>query len=143
MSLPDDRLVRFGVSLDNSLLDAFDARNAERGYTSRSEAIRDLIRDCLVTEDWEKGKEPVVAVVSVVFDHHNHELPNALSDQQHQQHDIVISTTHVHLDRHNCLEVILLRGKAEQVRKLGEHLVSLRGVKHGRVFLTTTGRGLK
>jgi CopG family transcriptional regulator, nickel-responsive regulator len=136
-------LKRFGVSLDESLLEEFDRHIEERGYTNRSEAIRDLIREKLVTEEWELDEAEVAGTVSLVYDHHLLDLPNRLTDVQHDHHDLVISTLHVHLDHHNCLEVLLLKGPAAKVRELGEKLTSTRGIKHGKFNLTTTGQKLK
>ena len=135
-------LVRFGVSLDSELLAAFDGRNGRKGYDNRSEAIRDLVRDCLVEEEWRKSTGRMIGVVSLVFDHDRLELSKTLTHAQHRQHALIVSTTHVHLDERNCLEVLILRGKAGPVRKLAEGLISRRGVKHGKLFMTTTGKKL-
>ncbi len=136
------QLARFGVSLDSGLLKRYDALIQEKGYTNRSEALRDLIRDQLVAEEWRAGPEEAVAVVSLVYDHHQLDLPKRLMDMQHDQHDMVLSTLHVHLDPHGCLEVLILRGPGRKVRTLADKLASTRGVKHGKVTLTTTGRTL-
>ena len=135
-------LVRFGVSIDADLLEKFDKLNARKGYENRSEALRDLVRECLVAEEWGKQSGETVAVVSLVFDHHKLELPKQLADVQHKKHTLIVASTHVHLDAHNCLEVVILRGKAKEVQALGDQLVSRRGVKHGKMFLTTTGKRL-
>ena len=136
------QLARFGVSLDSDLLRRFDALIEGKGYANRSEALRDLIRDQLVAEEWRAGPEEAVAVVSLVYDHHQLDLPKRLTDMQHDHHDIVLSTLHVHLHRHGCLEVLVLRGRGRKVKTLGDKLASTRGVKHGKVTLTTTGRAL-
>lgn len=136
------RLARFGVSLDSGLLKRFDALIQGKGYTNRSEALRDLIRDRLVEEEWRAGPEEAVGVVSLVYDHHQLDLPKRLMDMQHDNHDVVLSTLHVHLRRHGCLEVLILRGPGRKVKALADRLVSIRGVKHGKVTLTTTGQGL-
>jgi CopG family nickel-responsive transcriptional regulator len=135
-------LVRFGVSVDDDLLKRFDARNKRKGYVNRSEAIRDLIRECLVEEEWRTTRGETVGVVSLVFDHERMELSKTLTHAQHRRHALIVATTHVHLDQHNCLEVLILRGKAQQLRTLAEHLMSRRGVKHGKLFMTTTGKKL-
>ncbi len=135
-------LVRFGVAVDHDLLKKFDARNKRKGYVNRSEAIRDLIRECLVEEEWGKTTGETVGVVSLVFDHDRMELSKTLTHAQHRRHGLIVATTHVHLDEHNCLEVLILRGKARQVRTFAEHLISRRGVKHGKLFTTTTGKKL-
>lgn len=136
------RLTRFGISLDSDLLERFDALMGRRGYTNRSEALRDLIRDELVVEEWRAGEEEAVAVVSLVYDHDQLDLPGRLTDAQHDHHGLVNSSLHVHLDRRSCLEVLVLRGQAKRIRALGDRLVSTRGVKHGKLILTTSGRDL-
>lgn len=137
-----EKAVRFGVSLDSKLLTEFDALIGKKGYTNRSEAIRDLIRDRLVHEQWQQDDTPVAGAVTMVFDHHSMDLPRRLTELQHDHHDLIVSTVHVHLDHDNCLEVLVLKGAAGEVRQLGEKLISTRGIKHGKMTLTTTGKGL-
>jgi len=137
-----EKVTRFGVSLDSGLLEQFDRLNRARGYTNRSEAIRDLIREKLVEEEWKAGDAQVAGTVSLVYDHHFLELPRRLTEIQHDHHELVISTVHVHLDHHNCLEVLVLKGRADEVKAFGESLVSTRGIKHGKLTLTTTGKEL-
>ncbi len=132
-------LERFGVSMDGDLLKQFDAQIERAGYTSRSEAIRNMIRDYLVKQEWEDGDVRVVATVTLVYDHHARDLDSKLTSVQHDAHDLVLCSSHVHLDHHNCLEVVVLAGPADQVRELGQRLISLRGVKHGELTCTTTG----
>jgi CopG family transcriptional regulator, nickel-responsive regulator len=132
-------LVRFGVSLPGELLDRFDSGIHRKGYTSRSEALRDLIRDDLVEREWEKG-EAVVGVIMLVFDHHSRELQNSITDLQHNHLTAIISSQHVHLDHHNCLEVIILKGRADRIRKLADLLKAQRGVKHCSLNMSTTGK---
>ncbi len=141
--MKDDQLTRFGVSLSEALLEEFDRLIEEKGYTNRSEAIRDLIREKLVEEEWQADTAEVAGTVSLVYDHHKLDLPKRLTDIQHDHHDLVLSTLHVHLDHHNCLEVLLLKGPANEVRGLGEKLASTKGIKHGKLTLTTTGKGLR
>ena len=136
-------LVRFGVSLDAALLERFDKLIAGKGYTNRSEALRDLIRDQLVAEEWRGGNDNAVAVVSLVYDHHRLDLPKRLMQEQHNHHDLVNSALHIHLDHHNCLEVLVLRGKAKKIKALADSLGSTRGVKHSKQMLTTTASGLE
>lgn len=135
-------LERFGVSMDEDLLARFDERIGLAGYTSRSEAIRDVVRDYLVQDDWSSEDAEIVGTVTLVYDHHTRHLEDKLTDVQHDHHDSIRCTTHVHLDHHNCLEVIVLSGRAGDVRKLAEQLISTRGVKHGQLTCTTTGREL-
>lgn len=134
-------LMRFGVSLDELLLEKFDNLIKERDYPNRSEAIRDLIREMLVKEQWRKGGEVAGAVV-LVYDHHKRELVNTLTDIQHDHGDIIISTQHVHLDHDNCLEVVVVKGRPLKVQELFQKLRATKGVKHGALNMTTTGKGV-
>src|SRR5436190_18486385 len=129
--MPD--LTRVSISLESALLEAFDRRNAAKGYATRSEAIRDLIRDCLIREQGERSEGEQVAVVTLVYDHHARELAARLIDKQHHHHELVVSTMHVHLGERHCLEVSVLRGPAKEVRHLGEELLATRGVLHGDI----------
>ena len=122
-------LYRFGVSLEKSLIDAFDKHIKASNYRNRSEAIRDLIREELVQEKWTEGGVVAGAVV-MTYDHHKRELVSKMLDIQHDFHDTIISTQHVHLDHHHCLEVIAVRGKAREVERLSTSLKALVGVKH-------------
>ncbi len=135
-------VTRLGVSMEPSLLKAFDRRIKRAGYSSRSEALRDVVRDYLVAGEWEDGTGPVVGTVTLVYDHERRELEKALTDVQHRFHDAIACSTHVHLDRHNCLEVIVVRGTPRQVREIADHLISTRGVKHGKLICSTTGEGI-
>lgn len=136
------RLVRFGVSMEGALVEAFDRLIAERGYASRSEALRDLVRRELVRREWTRPEAEVAATVSLVYEHHEHHLQDLLTQIQHRHHETVVSSTHVHLDAHNCLEVVILRGASRRIQKLAEALLSCRGVKHGGVVATTTGKNV-
>ena len=133
-------LTRISISLESALLDAFDARNAKKGYATRSEAIRDLIRDRLVREEAERAEGEQVAVVTIVYDHHARELAARLIDKQHHHHDIVVSSLHVHLGERHCLEVSVLRGPAAEVRHLGDELLATKGVLHGELMFTSGER---
>lgn len=132
-------LKRFGVSMEDDLLARFDELIAGRGYSTRSEAIRDLVRADLVNAEWSDPDAEVVGTITIVYEHHEHELANVLAELQHEHHEFVVCTTHVHLDAHNCLEVIVVRGRSETVRHVADTLTSTRGVKHGRLVSTTTG----
>jgi len=136
-------LSRIGVAIDTELLDKFDRRIAQRGYTNRSEAFRDLIRDDLVEKTWESPESQVVGTVTLVYDHHVRMLSEKLTDIQHDFHRSILSTLHVHLDHDHCLEVLVVRGKSADVRKVADALISTKGVKHGRLTITTTGSELK
>jgi CopG family transcriptional regulator, nickel-responsive regulator len=133
--MPD--LTRISISLESALLEAFDQRNAVKGYATRSEAIRDLIRDRLIREEAEKAHGEQVAIVMLVYDHHARELAARLIDKQHHHHELVVSSLHVHLGERHCLEVSVLRGPAAEVRHLGDELLAVKGVLHGEVTLTS------
>jgi len=135
-------LSRIGVAIDSELLDRFDQLIAQRGYTNRSEAFRDLIRDELVQKAWEFPDSEVVGTVTLVYDHHVRLLNEKLTDLQHDHHKSILSTLHVHLDHDNCLEVLVVRGVSTEVRKIADALISTKGVKHGRLTITTTGADL-
>src|SRR5712691_2950102 len=132
-----NELTRISISLESSLLDAFDKSNAAKNYPTRSEAIRDLIRDRLIREEAERNEGEQVAVVTLVYDHHARELAARLIDKQHHHHDLVVSSLHVHLGERHCLEVSVLRGPAEKVRHLGEDLLFTKGVLHGEITFTS------
>jgi CopG family transcriptional regulator, nickel-responsive regulator len=138
-------LERIGVSLEDELLARFDALIAEKGYVNRSEAIRDLIRDALVQRSWSEsdGREERVAVVTLVYDHDSSSLAQKLAHIQHENHKAVVSALHVHLDPHNCLEVLVLRGRGKDVIRMGEGLASTKGVKYGKLVPATTGQDLR
>src|SRR5215467_10900697 len=136
-------LSRIGVAIDSRLLDKFDRLIAQRGYTNRSQAFRDLIRDELVEKTWESPESSVVGTVTLVYDHHVRLLNEKLTDLQHDHHRSILSTLHVHLDHDNCLEVLVVRGKAAEVQKIADALISTKGVKHGRLTITTSGAELK
>jgi CopG family transcriptional regulator, nickel-responsive regulator len=132
-------LVRFGVSIDEHLLDQFDEHIAEKSYVNRSEALRDLIRGALVEDQWDAGDAEAIGTVTLVYDHHAHDLADKLSDHQHTHHEEIVSTLHVHLDADHCLEVVVLRGVARDLRRIADGLIGTKGVKHGRFVATTTG----
>lgn len=134
-------LKRFGVSLEEDLLENFDKLIDGSGYANRSEAIRDLIRDALVQNEWKEEKETAGAVI-LVYDHHRRGLGEKITEAQHHHFAQIISTLHVHLDHDNCLEVVLLKGMAGEIRKIADALISTKGVKHGRFVGTTTGESL-
>jgi CopG family nickel-responsive transcriptional regulator len=136
-------LTRFGVSIDSKLVKKFDALVAGKGYPNRSEAIRDLIRDALVEQEWESGDYEMMGTVTIVYNHHTRELEHTLTDMQHKSFHQIISTMHVHIDAHNCLEVIAVRGKGREIQKIADRLIGAKGVKHGKLVMTTTGRDLE
>ncbi len=134
-------LQRIGISLEDGLLERFDALIEEKGYVNRSEAVRDLIRGELVHREWSLSSSEAdrVAVVTLVYDHDSASLAQKLTHIQHENHLAVVSSLHVHMDPHNCLEVLVLRGKAKDILRMGEGLASTRGVKFGKVVPATTG----
>jgi CopG family nickel-responsive transcriptional regulator len=135
--------VRFGVSIDERLLDSFDKMIGAKGYSNRSEAVRDLIRNALVDDQWSHDdEEEMVGTVSLVFNHHTRDLSDKLTEHQHSHHQNIVSALHVHLDAHNCLEVVVLKGKAKEIRRLADELIGTKGVKHGRLMTTTSGQGI-
>jgi CopG family nickel-responsive transcriptional regulator len=134
-------IIRFGVSLEKELLEKFDKLIKEKKYSNRSEAIRDLIRENLVKREWVKGKE-VAGAITLVFNHHRRELMNTLTDIQHDFHQLIISSQHIHLDHDNCLEIIIVRGKPRDARELADKLRATKGVKYGSLSIATTGKEL-
>jgi CopG family transcriptional regulator, nickel-responsive regulator len=135
-------ITRFGVSIDDQLIKKFDALIARKGYTTRSEAIRDMIRDSLVEQEWEAEDQETVGTITLVYNHHTRELDHALTDMQHKSFHQIVSALHVHLDAHNCLEVLVVKGKSSEIRKIADRLIGTRGVKHGKLTTTTTGKEL-
>ncbi len=138
-----EECIRFGVSLSKQLLERFDRDIQRRGYTNRSEAIRDLIRHDLVDAEWETAAGETAAAVVLVYDHHRRGVTEHLTHQQHEHHDSIISTMHAHLDHDNCMEVILLRGATQQVKTIAEKLISAKHVKLGRFVPATLGRDIR
>jgi CopG family nickel-responsive transcriptional regulator len=135
-------LVRTGLSLERELLERFDAAINRKGYQNRSEAIRDLIREHLVEEAADENKV-IVGTLTMVYDHHQPNLSAKLIEAQHRAASKVLAATHVHLDHHHCLEVVILRGRSGEVKSLADRILSLRGVKHGQLTVTTTGKHLR
>ncbi|MCX5698935.1 MAG: nickel-responsive transcriptional regulator NikR [Candidatus Omnitrophica bacterium] len=135
-------IARFGVSLDKGLLEKFDKLIASKSYTNRSEAFRDLIRQELIQKQWQSGQEVAGAII-LIYDYHKRELVNKLMDIQHEFGDIIISSQHVHLDHHNCLEIIAVKGSPKEAQKLADSLKSVKGVKHGTLSMSTTGKEIE
>jgi len=129
-------LCRIGVAIDEDLLARFDSFNDSRGYSNRSEAFRDLIRDALIQHKTLDADALVVGTLTLVYDHHVRLLSDKLNDLQHDHHHDIISTLHVHLDHHHCLEVLVLRGRSADVRRLADLLISVKGVQHGQLVMT-------
>ena len=136
-----ENVTRYTVSVPSSLMNAFDELVRRRHYTNRSEALRDLMRSAMVDERWGEDDAEVMGTVTVVYDHHQRELSQRLTSLQHDAYDMVICTTHVHLDQHHCLEVIVLRGRAARVKEMAEALIGTRGVLHGKLVCTAVAHG--
>ena len=135
-------LTRIGVAIDEDLLEKFDELIGRRGYTNRSEAFRDLIRNELVEEAWKAPEAEVAGSLTLVYDHHVRQLSEKLLDMQHDHHQTILSTMHVHMDHDNCLEVLVLKGKADAVHRLANALLSTKGVKHGKLTITSPGKDI-
>jgi CopG family nickel-responsive transcriptional regulator len=135
-------LFRFGVSLDKSLLDKFDRYIRERNYSNRSEAFRDLIRQELIKKEWNEGDD-VAGAITLIYDHHRRDLLNKITDLQHDFQKVIISTQHIHLDHDNCLEIVAVRGKPTDVIRLADTLKSIKGVKHGTLNMSSTGKHIE
>jgi CopG family transcriptional regulator, nickel-responsive regulator len=135
-------LVRFGVSLEKTLLDKFDQYIRQRNYSNRSEALRDLIRHDLVKKEWREGKD-VAGAITLIYDHHSKGLLNKITDIQHDYEKLIISTQHVHLGHENCLEIVAVKGNPRDVQKLADTLQSIKGVKHGTLSMSSTGRDIE
>ncbi len=134
-------LVRFGVSLEKKLLEKFDDRIRSRKYTNRSEALRDLIRQELLNQQWETGGD-VAGAITFIYDHHTRELLGRITDVQHDSQDVIISTQHIHLDHNHCLEIVAVRGRVKNVMKLADALKAIKGVRHCSVSMTGTGESV-
>jgi CopG family transcriptional regulator, nickel-responsive regulator len=136
-------LSRIGIALDSDLLKQFDRSIGKRGYTNRSEAFRDLIRNQLVSEQTATPDAPVVGTITLIYDHHAHGVTEKLTELQHEQHRLVVSTSHAHLDHDSCLEVLIVRGKSAQVESFASHLIGLKGVQHGRLVMSVPAHALE
>jgi len=130
-------IVRIGVSIDEKLLDRFDSLISEKGYVNRSEAIRDMIRDQLVKEEIADPERDTVGTLTLVYSHEVRELADKLNDIQHHFYRNVVSAVHVHLDEHNCLEVLILRGRAGDIQEIADRLLSVKNVTHGKLTITS------
>ena len=135
------KLVRFGVSLEEDLLVKFDNHIKKHKYTNRSEALRDMIREELVKKEWTDNKE-VTGAITLVYDHHTRELVSKVLDVQHDYHACILSTQHIHLDHHNCFEIIVTKGKSKEIEELYQKLKSIKSVKHAGFMMATKGKDL-
>ncbi|NLZ28302.1 MAG: nickel-responsive transcriptional regulator NikR [Firmicutes bacterium] len=135
-------LTRFGISIDKDLLARFDREIVDKGYRNRSEAIRDLIRNQLVEHDWKDEDEEVAGTITLVYNHHTRGLSDLLTELQHAHNQLILSTMHVHLDRHNCLEILVVKGRVREAKEIADSLLSVKGVLHGKLTVTSTGKNL-
>ena len=135
------KLTRFGVSVEQELLDNFDGYIRDRKYKNRSEALRDLMREALVEDQWD-GDQIIAGAIAFVYDHHHGQLVNRLMELQHDYYDLIISSQHVHLDHDNCMEIILTKGQALKIRELHHAIRAMKGVKHIDLLRSTTGETL-
>ncbi len=138
----ESELQRIGISIEEKLLSQFDNLIEKKGYTNRSEAIRDLIREYLVEEEWRQGEGDSVGTITLVYNHHLREMADKMTDLQHQYHQKIVSVLHVHLDAHNCLEVMVVKGEKSEIQAIAGRMSSLKGVKHCKLVATTTGENL-
>lgn len=130
---------RFGVSMEKALLKELDNFIGDKGYANRSEAIRDFVRENLASQKVTRKDQPVVATLTMIFEHEKRELAGKLTKHQHNRHGLVVSSTHIHLDKHNCLEVIILKGKAKEVKGMADNLMTARGIIHSKLILLPQG----
>ncbi len=135
-------LIRFGISMEKELLERLDEEIVKRGYPNRSEAIRDLIRNQLVELDWSQDDEEVAGTITLIYNHHVRGLSDLLLELQHQHHQMIVSVMHVHLEHDHCLEVMVLKGRASEAKELSSRLIGVKGVKHGKLTITSTGEKL-
>jgi CopG family nickel-responsive transcriptional regulator len=131
-----EKVIRFGVSIEPDLVKKFDKITKKEGYTNRSEAIRDLIRRNLITEENKDPEAKAIGTLTMIYDHHTGNLTNRLLDLQHDHTNEILTTTHIHIDHHNCLEVLVLKGKAGSIQKLADNIKALKGIKHGELVMT-------
>ena len=130
--MEDTTLKRFGVSMEGHLLRKFDSLVKQRGYENRSEAVRDLIRDALVQQAWEENEQNVAGSILLFYNHHQRNLLEEMTNIQHSLHNLIIATTHFHLDHDSCLELIVVKGKGKEIQQLKDKLTSLKGVAYGK-----------
>ena len=138
--MPD--LIRFGISMEKKLLDRLDREIVKQGFPNRSEAIRDLIRNQLVEVEWSRDDEEVAGTITIIYNHHVRGLSDLLLKLQHDHHNLIISVMHVHLEHEHCLEVMVIKGPAGEAKQLASQLIGVKGVKHGKLTITSTGKEL-
>lgn len=132
----NNKLTRFGISMDEKLLQNFDRIIEEKGYQNRSEAVRDLVRDAILKHHWSNDSEIVAGAILLFYNHHQNKLVNEMLSIQHDYHDNILATTHLHIDHHNCMEVIVVKGVASDLRVLSNKLITLKGVFYGKLTIS-------
>ncbi|MGB9603364.1 MAG: nickel-responsive transcriptional regulator NikR [Verrucomicrobiia bacterium] len=140
--MKSDKTARFSVSISANLLEQFDEIVRKKKSVNRSQAIADIISDAIVEYKMESGEEEMAGTITLVYDHHKPHVQENLTNIQHDYHQYIISTLHVHLDHHNCLEVLVVKGKASVLKQIAEILIASKGVKHGKLTITTTGKDM-
>ena len=138
----DAGVVRFSISVPRSLARQLDQMTREKSYDNRSLAVADMIRAHLVEHRQNFGDQEIAGTITLVYDHHKQHVQATLTDIQHDHHEIIISSLHVHLDHHNCLEVLAVRGKAGVIKRIADELIAAKGVKHGKLTVTSPGKDL-
>lgn len=138
----DEGAVRFSISVPASLAKQLDRMADEKGYDNRSLAVADMIRAHLIEHQQQFGDKEIAGTITLLYDHHKQHVQAALTDIQHDHHEVIISALHVHLDHHNCMEVLAVRGKAALIKRIADELIAAKGVKHGKLTVTSTGKGL-
>ena len=131
-----EKITRFGVSIEPDLLTKFDKSIKKKGYTNRSEALRDLIRKNIILEENTDPTTEGLGTLTMMYDHHAGPLTQKLLEIQHDHHHEILTTTHIHVDHQNCLEVLVLQGKTGELQKLADRITALKGIKHGELVLT-------
>ena len=131
-----EKITRFGVSIEPELLKKFDKVIKKKGYYNRSEAIRDIVRENILKIDTSDPDSEAIGTLTIMYDHHEGTLSNKLLDLQHDHHNEILSTTHIHIDHHNCLEVLVLKGKTGNIKKLADNIKAIKGIKHGELVIT-------
>ena len=137
-----EKIVRFGVAMPRELLDKFDSLIAKKNYPNRSQALRDLVRQTMVEEEWKLDNKETIGTITIVYNHHYKEISDVLTDLQHHYCKEIISCLHVHLDKENCLEVLVIKGKSQKIKDIADKLIATKGVKHGKLIRSTTGKEL-
>lgn len=139
--MPD--LTRLSFSIENTLSEKLEKMVDQKGYNNRSEFIRDMIRERIVEDEWTNAQNDVIGTITIIFDHHKRELSNKLTELQHLHHKLVLTSTHIHLSRDICAEMIMLKGDGKSIQKLSDNLKQQRGVLYCGLTMGSTGSNLK